>query len=220
MMDLDSRRPTLDVPFAMLVTGALGLAVGIATVAASALAYAATRDFSFFTTYISDFGAAPGWPSTLFTAGMLIAAPLRYLFLVLLLVRLVHLGASTRFRSAMLVVGALTVLGSIGTAAIPFTLDAAIHKSSALLYFFGTVVLLGAISVQEWRLRLPRALPLSGIAVVAAYFVFATLLAMVGKVGAVERATPVPWEWLSFMALMAWLAAHTALLGARAPRKH
>lgn len=57
---------------------------------------------------------------------------------------------------AMLVVGALTVLGSMGTAAIPFTLDAAIHKSSALLYFFGTVVLLGAISAQEWTLRLPR----------------------------------------------------------------
>ena len=220
MMDFDSRRPKLDVPFAVLVTGSLGLAVGIATVAASALAYYATRDFSFFTTYISDFGAAQGWPSALFTAGMLIAAPLRYLFLVLLLVRLVHLGASSRFRSTMLVVGAMTVLGSIETAAIPFTLDAAIHKGSALLYFFGTVVLLGAISVQEWKLRLPRALPLSGIAVVAAYFVFATLLAMAGKVGAIDRATPVPWEWLSFIALMVWLAAHTLLLGSRAPKEH
>ena len=50
MMDFDSRRPKLDVPFAVLVTGSLGLAVGIATVAASALAYYATRDFSFFTT--------------------------------------------------------------------------------------------------------------------------------------------------------------------------
>jgi len=199
----------------MLVVGALGLVVGFATIASSTLAYSATHDFSFFTTYISDFGAAPGWPAALFSSGMLLAAPLRYLFLVLLLIRLADLGASRRSCGAMAIVGAAAVLGSIGTAAVPFTLNAAIHKSAALLYFFGTVALQAAIASQEWRLRLPRVLPLTSIAVVAAYFVFATLLALVGKTGGVDRTTPVPWEWLSFLTLMAWLAAHTVVLGSR-----
>jgi putative exporter of polyketide antibiotics len=86
-----------------------------------------------------------------------------------------------------------------------------------MLYFFGTVFLQSAIAVQEWKLRLPRLLPMTSIAVVAVYLVFATLLAMVGKVESIDRATPVIWEWLAFVALMVWLASHTTLLGSRRP---
>lgn len=210
-------RPQLDVPFALLVVGGIGLIVGVATIVASALAYAALRDFSFFTTYISDFGATPGWPGTLYSAGMLIVAPLRYLFLILLLIRLVHLGAVRAFFVAVAALGAVVVLGSVGVAAVPYTLHAPIHEGSAMLYFFGTVLLQCAIAVQEWKLRLPRLLPMTSIAVVVVYLVFATLLAMVGKVEGVDRATPVIWEWLAFVALMVWLAAHAMMLGSRRP---
>jgi hypothetical membrane protein len=213
----DPSRPQLDVPFALRVVGLLGLLTGIATIVASTLAYAASRDFSFFNTYISDFGVAQGWPSTLYSAGMLLVAPLRYLFLVLLLVQLAHLGAGRRFVAAMATLGAFVVAGSVGVAAIPYTLDVRLHEGAALLYFFGTVVLQGALAVQEWRLRLPRLLPLTGAAVVLVYLVFATLLASVGKVEGVDRATPVIWEWLAFLALMLWLGAHTMLLGSRRP---
>ncbi len=213
-----SSRAQIDVPAAMRVVGALGLGVGIGSIVAAATTCAAGREFSLFTTYISDFGSAGGRPEAIFSAGMLVVAPLRYLFLVLLLTQLVHLGASPRVRSALLVVGAFVVLGSIGTAAVPFTLHRATHKAAALLYFFGTVVLQGALAVQEWRLRLPRLLPLTSGAVVLVYFVFATLLALVDRVEAVDRHTPVVWEWLAFAALMVWLAAHTALPGARRPR--
>jgi len=214
-MTSQSVLPTIPVPGALLVIGTLGLAIGIAAILASAWTYSSVRDFSLSTTYISDFGAAGGWSQAIFTAGMLIAAPVRYLFLFLLLTQLVYLGASPHFRSIMLVVGALVVLGSIGTAAVPFTLHLPIHKGSALLYFFGTVVLLIALAVEEWRLRLPALLPLSSMAVVAVYFVFATLLALVGKVEGIDRNTPVPWEWLAFLALMVWLGAHTVVLGRR-----
>lgn len=71
MAQRDLSRPQFDVPSALLVVGVLGLITGIATIAASTLAYAASRDFSFVTTYISDFGAAEGWPSTLYSVGML-----------------------------------------------------------------------------------------------------------------------------------------------------
>lgn len=210
--------PTISVQHALVVVGVLGLAAGITTILASAWAYAAVRDFSLLTTYISDFGAVEGWPQAIFTAGMLIAAPLRYLFLFLLLTQLVHLGASSRFRATLLVVGALVVLGSVGTAAVPFTLHMPIHKSSALLYFFGTVVLQTAIAIREWRLRLPVLLPLSSIAVVGAYLVFATLLSLVDKVPGIDRTTPVPWEWLCFATLMLWLAIHTLALAPRQRR--
>lgn len=202
----------LSVEYALVVVGVLGLATGITTIFASAWAYAAVRDFSLLTTYISDFGAGEGWPKAIFTSGMLIAAPLRYLFLFLLLTQLVRLGASARFRATMLVVGALAVLGSIGTASVPYTLHMPIHKGSALLYFFGTVVLQTAIAIQEWRLRLPALLPLTSVAVVASYLVFATLLSLTDRVAGIDRTTPVPWEWLSFAALMIWLAVHTQAL--------
>lgn len=214
-----SSRPQVDVPSAMRVVGSLGLLVGIGTIVGAAMAFAAEREFSVFTTYVSDFGSAGGWTQAIFTAGMLIAAPLRYLFLVLLLARLVHLGASPRVRTVLLVVGAVVVLGSIGTAAVPHTLHLRTHMGSAFLYFFGTVVLQSSLAVQERRLRLPTWLPLSSIAVVAVYFVFATLLALVGRVEGVDRQTPVPWEWLAFVTLMVWLAAHTFTLGAKRPER-
>jgi len=213
----ESPRAQIDVPNAMLVVGALGLAVGIGTIVASAIAFAAERDFSPLTTYISDFGTAPGWPQAIFTAGMLIAAPLRYLFLVLLLAQLGRLGPSPAARATLLGVGAFVVLGSIGTAAVPFTLDRPTHMGSAFLYFFGTVVLQAGLAVQEWRLRLPAVLPVTSLAVVAVYFVFAALLALVGRVEGIDRDTPVPFEWLAFAALMFWLAAHTLVLGAKQP---
>lgn len=214
-MQSESPRAQVDVPFAILVIGSLGLVVGIGSIFASAIAYACKHNFSFLATYISDFGSTAGWPQAIFTSGMLIAAPLRYLFLFLLLTQLVHLGASPRFRAILLVIGAFVVLGSVGTAAVPYTLQLTTHKCSALLYFFGTVIVQTALAVQERRLRLPALLPLSSIAVVVLYFVFATLLALVGKFEGIDRTTPVLWEWLCFAALMIWLAAHTSILGAR-----
>jgi hypothetical protein len=47
----------------------------------------------------------------------------------------------------------------------------------------------------------------------AADLVIATLPALAGQVPAIDRSTPVPWEWLSFLALMLWLGAHSFMLG-------
>lgn len=193
--------------------GIIGVVLGIATVILSTFLYVQEHDFSLFTTYLSDIGNTAKWPQVVFNSGMLISAPVRYLFLVLLVFQLGHAGAGKAFSLFTLTMGALVVVGSIGLSAIPYSLSLVLHKISALLYFFGVVILQSLIGVQEWRCRLPAVLPISSLAVVAIYLIFAVLLSLVGKVEGITRNTPVIWEWLAFCSLMFWLIAHINVLG-------
>lgn len=210
---MSKREATIRVSRALLIVGITGALLGIATVVFSTLIYIRNNEFSILTTYLSDIGATAGWPQTVFNAGMLIIAPVRYLFLILLVLQLVHVGARRGFSSAALIIGALVVVGSIGMSAIPSSLNVPLHKTSALLYFFGVVILQSLIGSQEWRRKVPAVLPVSSLAVVAVYLVFAVLLALVGKVEGITRNTPVIWEWLAFVSLMFWLVAHSIVLG-------
>lgn len=205
--------PTIRVSRALRIVGIIGITLGIATVLSSTLVYIQDHDFSIFTTYLSDIGDTPGWPQVMFNSGMLIASPVRYLFLVLLVLQLGHLGAGRGFSLAALIIGALVVVGSIGMSAIPYSLNLPLHKMSALIYFFGVVILQTLIGAQEWRGRLPAVLPVSSLAVVVIYLVFAVLLTLVGKVDGITRNTPVFWEWLAFCSLMFWLITHSVVLG-------
>jgi len=205
--------PVFRVSKALRIVGLCGFFLGLATVVVSAVLYCQVREFSLFATYLSDMGNTPGWPQVVFNTGMLVSAPLRYVFLVFLVARLVHGGASGVFRRAALINGALVVLGSIGTAAVPFSMNLFLHKTSAMLYFFGTVILQALIAVQELRQRLPAVLPISTLALIAAYLIFASLFSMVGKVDGVSRTTPVFWEWCAFGSVMFWLLAHSIVLG-------
>jgi hypothetical membrane protein len=208
--------PEVSLPRSLRLVGLTGAALGVLTVVGSTIAYSRHHEFSVFTTYLSDVGNTPGWPATLFNTGMLVVAPIRFAFLALLLAVLARHGASRPSRHAALALGLVAVVGSVGTAAVPFSFDRTIHMSSAFMYFLGTVVLQALIAWMEWRARLPRILPAASLLVVAVYLVFAILLALVGKTPAVTRETPVPWEWLAFLSLMVWLVAHSIILGAEA----
>lgn len=210
---MSKREATIRVPSALLIVGITGAILGIATVVFSTLLYIRNNEFSILTIYLSDIGATAGWPQAIFNTGMLVIAPVRYLFLILLVLQLAHLGASRGFSSTALIIGALVVVGSIGMSAIPYTLNVALHKTSALLYFFGVVVLQSLIGGQEWRRKVPAVLPVSSLLVVAVYLVFAVLLSLVGKVEGITRNTPMIWEWLAFVSLMFWLVAHSIVLG-------
>ena len=210
---MSKREATIRVPSALLIVGITGALLGIATVVFSTLIYIQDNEFSILTTYLSDMGATAGWPQAIFNAGMLIIAPVRYLFLILLVLQLAHLGAGRGFSSAALIIGALVVVGSIGMSAVPYSLHVPLHKSSALLYFFGVVILQSLIGGQELQRKVKAILPVSSLLVVAVYLVFAVLLAMVGKVEGITRNTPVIWEWLAFVSLMFWLVAHSIVLG-------
>lgn len=56
-------------------------------------------------------------------------------------------------------------------------------------------------------------LPVSTLAVVVIYLIFAVLMASVGKVEGTTRSTPLIWEWLALCSLMIWLLAHSVVLG-------
>lgn len=195
------------------IVGIIGVVLGLTTVLWSLCLYASANPFSFCETYLSDMGNKPGWPQVVFNSGMLLSAPVRYLFLALLVMQLMNFGASRSFAVAALITGAFVVIGSIGVSAIPYSLNLKIHMMSAMIYFFGVVILQTIIAVQEWRRKLPPILPVSSILVVVIYMVFASLLSMAGKVEGITRATPVLWEWLAFCSLMFWLIAHTVILG-------
>lgn len=197
----------------LFVVGVIGIVLGITAVSCSTLIFIQENDFSFFSTYLSDIGSKPGWPQAVFNSGMLISTPIRYLFLVLLVLQLSHWGAGRAINTAILITGGFVVIGSSGVSAIPYSLNLKWHMMSALIYFFGTVVLQTLIAFQEWRRRLPVILPFASLLVVAVYLIFAVLLSLVGRIEGITRSTPVIWEWLAFCSLMFWLVVHTLFLG-------
>jgi hypothetical protein len=85
-----------------------------------------------------------------------------------------------------------------------------------MLYFFGVVILQTVIGAQELKRRLPLLLPVTSLAVVVIYLVFAFLFASIGKIDGITRNTPVIWEWLAFVSLMFWLVSHSVVLGRKA----
>ena len=194
--------------------GFIGATLGLAVIIASTLAYLPTHPhFSMFTTYLSDIGDTPGWPQVLFNSGTLVAAPVRYLILVLFALRLTELGAGRAFRNTILVIGAVSTSGTVLMTACPFSLAPTIHKAGIGLYFLGIVALQTVIGVREWQLgTVPRVLPMVSFVVVAVFLVFAALV-MLYEAGSVSRSTPVIWEWLCALLSIFWVIAHSFALG-------
>jgi hypothetical protein len=158
-------------------------------------------------------GDTPGWPQIIWNSGTLIAVPIRYLVLVLLVMRLRQLGAGKPFAIATLIVGFLSTAGTALMTATPFSVSPVIHKTGIGLYFFGVVVLQTMIFIKEWSLKsIPRGLPLLSLATVLVYFVFVTLVVLYEQ-GLVSRTAPVIWEWLAFLTSIVWVLAQSLLLG-------
>ena len=199
---------------ALRIVGILACTWAMLVVSSATLAYVARHpDFSLFTIYLSDIGDTPGAPQILFNTGTLIAAPVRLLVIVLVVMRLADFGAGRLFGVATLAVGFVSVVGTVLMTAIPFSVAPDVHKMGIPLYFFGVVVLQSLIGVREWTLTgVPKVLSVSSFLVTVAFFVFATLLTL-AQLGVIERHTPVIWEWLAFFSSVVWLLVHSILLG-------
>jgi hypothetical protein len=170
-------------------------------------------NFSIFNTYLSDIGDTPGWPQIIWNSGTLIAVPIRYLVLALLVMRLRQLGAGKSFAIATLIVGFFSTAGTALMTATPFSVSPIVHKTGIGLYFFGVVVLQTIIFIKEWSLKgIPRGLPLLSLVMVLIYFVFVTLVVLFEQ-GVVSRSTPIIWEWLAFLSSIAWVLAQSIGLG-------
>jgi len=213
-----TNRMTISIPQALKLVGIIAGAWALLLAVTTTLSYLPGHpDFSIFTTYLSDMSdteKTSGWPPIIWNSGTLIAVPLRYLVLVLLVMRLRQLGAGKAFAIAVLIVGFFSTTGTAMMTATPFSVSPFIHKAGIGFYFFGVVVLQTTIFIKEWSLKsIPRGLPLLSLAMVLIYFAFVTLVILFEQ-GVVSQATPVVWEWLAFATSIAWVFTQSIVLGA------
>ena len=204
----------LSIPSSLKVVGLITGSIGVLGWVVSVIAYIAIKPgANLLATYLSDVGATPIWPQVFWNSSMMIVSPLRYVVLALLVLRLQQLGAGRAFGITAMILGLFTTIGTIIMSAVPYTVDLNIHKLGIPLFFFGVVILQTVIGLREWQLKaVPRSLPILCFVVVASYLIFFTL-EMLYDAGVVSRTMPVPWQWLSGIALLTWVFAHSILLG-------
>ncbi len=195
--------------------GTFTFILAILTVLTSILAFLpANPDFSIFTTYLSDIGDTPGWPQILFNSGTILAAPLRYIIIVLLVLRLRSFSENKKsFEVPVLTIGAMSTIGTVLMTAVPFSVGPIVHKSGIGLYFLGVVFLQSIVGIKEASIKeLPRILAALSFSIVASYLLFFVLVILY-ETGNIGRNTPIFWEWMCFFTSMGWLLGHTIFLG-------
>jgi hypothetical membrane protein len=214
MLTNEINKTVIHIPSALKLVGIIAGIWGILVVLIATLVYLPGHpDFSIFTTYLSDIGATAGWPQIIFNAGTLIAAPIRYLAIVLLILRLGQLGAGRAFIVLTLIIAFVSTAGTVVMTAVPYNVSLAIHKMGIPLYFLGVVILQMLIGIKEWTLKVvPKILPCLSFFLVVVFFVFATLVILNFR-GIVSRNTPVIWEWLAIVSSLVWVFAQSILLG-------
>lgn len=206
---------SISTPKTLRLVGIFTFALAILTVLTSVLAYLPINpDFSIFTTYLSDIGDTSGWSQILFNSGTILAAPLRYIIIVLLLIRLRDFtGRKKGFEIAVFVIGAISTVGTVLMTAVPFSVAPAVHKSGIGFYFLGVVFLQFMIGRKEMSIKaLPRSLTAWSFSIVACFLIF-FILVILHETGFVTRNTPVFWEWMCFFTSTGWLLWHSIILG-------
>ena len=213
MLAKKNGQTVISIPGALILIGIISGTWAILVVLTATLAYLPEHpDFSLFSTYLSDIGDTAGWPQIIFNSGTLIAAPMRYLVIVLIVLRLSQFGAGPAFAVSVLIIGFISTSGTVLMTATPLSVSASIHKLGIPLYFFGIVFLQTLIFIKEWSLKyVPKVLPGLSLLMVVVYFVFATLVILNAQ-GVVSRGTPVIWEWLCFITSVVWVFAQSILL--------
>ena len=195
--------------------GTFTFILAILTVLTSVLAYLpANPDFSIYTTYLSDIGDTSGWPQILFNSGTILAAPLRYIIIVLLVLRLRSFCVKKKsFEIAVLIIGAISTIGTLLMTVVPFSIAPAVHKSGIGLYFLGIVFLQFIVGKKEMFIKeLPRSLAMWSFSIVACFLIFFVLV-ILHETGYTGRNTPVFWEWMCFFISTGWLLCHSIILG-------
>jgi len=220
MKTKSNNQTTISVPVSLKIVGIFGATFGLIGTLLATLAYLpAHPDFSMFTTFLSDIGDTPGWPQVLFNSTTLIAAPIRYLIIILVVLRLSQLGAGRGFVSTILILGAMSTIGTILMTAVPFSVGPTIHKVGIPLYFFGLVIWQTIAGIKEWSLKVPRMLPILSFLVVIAFLVF-FILVMLYEAKVIGRAAAPIWQWMGFFISIIWAYAHSILLGKTTDETH
>jgi len=166
---------SISTPKTLRLIGTFTFILAILTVLTSVLAYLpANPDFSIYTTYLSDIGDTSGWPQILFNSGTILAAPLRYIIIVLLVLRLRSFCVKKKsFEIAVLIIGAISTIGTLLMTVVPFSIAPAVHKSGIGLYFLGIVFLQFIVGKKEMFIKeLPRSLAMWSFSIVACFLIF------------------------------------------------
>jgi hypothetical protein len=201
----------------VLVVGSCALLIGLVAVVLPIAVYVQGHPFSFFTVFLSEIGATPVWPQVIVTSAGLVSGPVRYAFVVLLVLYFWSAGGGRFMGYSILALATVSLVGLIMLLSIPHTLDRDAHLASALTHFFAVVAVQAAILIEERRLRLSPILISATLAVIIFNLIFAVLLSLAGKVAFISRTTPALWEWLAFAAQFYWSLIHTIMLGRVGP---
>ncbi len=166
--------------------------------------------FSFLTHYLSTIGAAPSWPGYVYTLGMTITNVLK-VFFALYIVRFFQLlGAGKRITWTVFMISVISSVGWAISTFVPYTLSLMLHISSALIYFFGSVIgQLLIIQIELKTPRIPNYLAIFGLIVVMTYAAFFVLEIMVLAAPTINKVLSVVTEWLSYLSIMAWVSIHS-----------
>ena len=203
----------ISIPVSLKIVGIFGATFGLIGTLLAALVYLPSHpEFSMFTTFLSDIGDTPGWPQILFNSTTLIASPIRYLIVALVVLRLSQLGAGRKFANTILILGAVSTIGTILMTAVPFSVGPMIHKAGIPLYFFGLVIWQTIVGIKEWNLKVPRILPVLSFLVVMAFLVFFILVILYEAEVVGRTAAPI-WQWMGFFISITWAYAHSIILG-------
>ncbi len=217
MLIQHNKNNLLLVPGALKLCGLVAGTLGLFVVFISSLAYIPQHpEFSLFNTFLSTIGDTPGWPQILFNSGTLLAAPVRYLVLVLFAMRLYQLGAGRAFMFAVLTIGFISTTGTVLMTAVPFSLAPAIHKTGIGLYFLGVVILQAVVFVKQWSMKqISRWLPILSLTTVIVFVMFFFFLTLYEK-GVIGQGSAVFFEWLCFFSSIVWVYGQSLILGKQA----
>lgn len=212
MSNKANKQILIKVPDVLKILGIICGTLAVIIILLSILAYLPEHpNFSIFTTYLSDIGDTPGWPQILFNSTTLVMAPIRYLIIVLVVLCLARLGAGSKFVKTILILGAISTIGTVMMTAVPFSVGKTIHLAGIPLYFFGLVIWQTIVGIKEWTLRVPRILPVLSFLIVIAFLVFLVLV-MLYEANVVGRAVAPIWQWIGFFISLVWVYAHSIIL--------
>jgi hypothetical protein len=170
--------------------------------------------------YISDLGDVQGWTSVVYSSGMLLVTPLRFLFLLYVLGVFSRWGAPRAARIVLLCLGVITNLGIAGMAAVNYDLSLAVHMGCAFAYFFSSLISQIIIcAVELRRVGKSRILWISSAANVVAGLFFVMALTVSRFVPSLPRVLSTLSEWILLVALMTWLVIHSLRLGVAESQK-
>jgi len=212
MIAISKTQTAIPIRASLKIIGIFGATFGLIGTLLATVAYLPGHtDFSMFTTFLSDIGDTPGWPQILFNSTTLIMAPIRYLIVVLVVLCLSQIGAGSKFVKTILILGAISTIGTVIMTAVPFSVSKAIHLAGIPLYFFGLVIWQTIVGIEEWKLRVPRILPILSFLLVIAFLAFFVLV-MLHEANVVGRTAAPIWQWIGFFISLIWVYAHSIIL--------